>query len=201
MADELYKVIPFLSDLNLSEVEYVLMEDDEYYNTYKTDVPNMQAKKLESIVKLKLIGNGSHRGVYAFSPSICVKLELTEDVYNNEREAELYTYIKTNKPQLAQYLCPILDRFKWFNIMANCDCNSMEITSDDRKEIINLFEEEGILLLDLDDKRQFGRLNNKTVAVDYADWQFKIDKLELEKKSKEINKLLAFDFEPSINKL
>lgn len=163
-----------------------------------------KAQELSYILQLDLYGNGFYKGVYGISNNLCAKVLIND--YNVDainRECLLYNYVKREKPELLQFLAPILAYGDNFIITKNgTPCNMLDgrdkiiVTKYHINTIINLFERNGIIFEDLENRiDNFGIIDGKLVIMDYDSWHFKW-KLDIDKKVQESRmKQLNFGFE------
>lgn len=169
-----------------NEIEKVVEKTEEDYHIEYIDDSNelafCKAQEISYILQFDLYGNGFYKGVYGISNDLCVKVLLVNygtDAIN--REWLLYNYIKREKPELLQFLAPILACGDNFLITKRgVPCNMLDwsdgiiVNKYHINSIIKLFKRNGIIFNDLENRiDNFGIIDGKLVIMDYDSWHFK----------------------------
>lgn len=178
--------------------------EDDYFikDTYDSnELSFCKAQEISYILQLDMYGNGFYKGVYELSNDLCVKILITDcDLDAIIREKLLFNYIKREKPELLQFLAPILacgDNFLITKRGVPCnklDCHDGIVVSKYHiNSIIKLFERNGIIFEDLENRMDnFGIIDGKLVIMDYDSWQFRWE-VEVELTA-EVNRMNALKF-------
>lgn len=169
--NEIYKVVDKVED------DYFIKDTDD-----SNELAFCKAQEIAYILQLDMYGNGFYKGVYELPNDLCAKILIT-DCYLDAiaREKLLYNYIKREKPELLQFLAPILacgDNFLITKRGVPCnmlDCRDGIIAKKYHiNSIIKLFERNGIIFDDLENRiDNFGIIDGKLVIMDYDSWNFK----------------------------
>lgn len=152
----------------------VFLKEDE-------DISFHRAYELQCIIDMDHITSGRYRSLFYLSRDLMIKIESYQSRNKgNSREWLLYQYVSRELPELKKFLCPILLHREEFNIVTSC-ANSYSqasmLSKHHIKSIIKLFERNGILIYDLENRPDnFGYYNDNYVILDYADWEFTWEK-------------------------